>query len=684
MGAARRSYVRLIVAGLCALGADRTGAEVQLGLVSAAPARPHLVAAGTSTTFVISTHNTTAAAVTVSLGIEPSASSGDWKAVLFAADGIFRPVGTGSGHVDLPIPPGETVNVLARLEAGPSLTEGAEGGAVVSALVQGSIQATLELAARVRNRPKVFYVAMDGCGAGYLQLDRKGTRFDGTGQRLMPRAWAWSARTARMSRASGLLPATTDANHAAVLTGSWPGTVGIFSVKTHYLGQDHKGKPIIVPGTKGLMRWGLDGAPIQNMFDLAKDPSAGGAAAAFTAIVSGKRWLSELFQGEGSTLDLAVSGASFPSYVPPPQPYRLGDPPSDDNRKEDREGTNRGPWLVRRLFNPLAVYVGRNPQKTPDDRWTAEAAIRILQAEDPDVLYTNLAECDTVQHIFGAADRPEEWIDRGTPNVLWDDENVYNKTANRDPVLDVVHEADEVFGQILDALQARQVLDRAFVILLSDHGQATVMKTPDTVLDVGKILLAGGLAQTDVERIVTSGEMGWIALKDPAKKAQISAILQQHQETDPVLKKTVNPFLVLDRDEMDSGIDDVDGPFAEDGVPGNKRGELYSEWSIDGTRTDLAKVRWPDLFIFMRNRFQTAVFRSDVLRPSRVGALFNGQHGSRLSADVIMAMSGPGIAPGVYDGAATLADISPTLYRLLGIPAPAHVDGKVLEEVLSR
>ena len=86
----------------------------------------------------------------------------------------------------------------------------------------------------------------------------------------------------------------------------------------------------------------------------------------------------------------------------------------------------------------------------------------------------------------------------------------------------------------------------------------------------------------------------------------------------------------------------------------------------------------------MRNRFQTAVFRSDVLRPSLVGGLFNGQHGSRLSADVILAMSGPGIAPGVYDGAATLADISPTLYRLLGISAPAHVNGNVLEEVLSR
>src|SRR5207245_1401358 len=180
------------------------------------------------------------------------------------------------------------------------------------------------------------------------------------------------------------------------------------------------------------------------------------------------------------------------------------------------------------------------------DRWTGEAAIRIVQAEDPDVLYTNLAECDTVQHIFGAADRPEEWVDPGTPNVLWDDVNIYNKAANRDPVLVVVYEADQVFGLIVDALQARQALGRSFVVLLSDHGATTVMNTSRTVLDVGKILLAAGVAKTDIERMVTSGQMGWIALSDPAKKAQIQDILRQYQQLDPVLQATVNPFVVMD------------------------------------------------------------------------------------------------------------------------------------------
>jgi hypothetical protein len=32
----------------------------------------------------------------------------------------------------------------------------------------------------------------------------------------------------------------------------------------------------------------------------------------------------------------------------------------------------------------------------------------MIAAEDPDVLYVILAESDTSQHTFGAADRPEE------------------------------------------------------------------------------------------------------------------------------------------------------------------------------------------------------------------------------------------------------------------------------------
>jgi predicted AlkP superfamily pyrophosphatase or phosphodiesterase len=671
--------VRALSAALLVALAAEAAAQVQLSVVSVSPARPHLVAAGTGTTFVLSALNQAGASANVTVSIQAPAA---WPGLLAGADAVFRPVGTGAPQLTLSIPGGQTRFLVAQLGAADTLAEGATATAVVTASVQGAPQGTVQLHARVRNRPKLFYVALDGAGSGYLSLDKHGNHYDGRFPRLMPRATEFKARAALMTKASGLLPSTTDGNHAAALTGSWPGTLGLFSVKRQYLGDDLTGKSVIVDGSKGLLRWGPDGQPIQTMFDLSRNPGAGGDPGAFNVLVSGKQWLADLLR-DPATLDLAVGAQSFPSYIPAPQPYRMGDPPSDDNPKQDREGTNLGPASTLHRYSAQASYAGLNPSRTPEDRWVAEAALRIIAAEDPDVLYVNLADCDTVQHIFGAADRPEEWTDPGTPNVLWDDVNVYNPEANRDPVLDTVFEADYDFGLIMDLLGARQMLDRAYVTLLSDHGAATVMHTHETVLDVARILRAAGIPKNASERLVTSGEMGWIALKDPAMGPRIETILQQHEEDDPVLKARVHPFIVLNRAEMDSGVDDVEGPMTADGIAANLRGELYSEWSVDGTDPTVPKVRWPDLFIFTRYNYQNALIRSNSISPSQTGSPFNGHHGSRRTADVILALSGPGIQPGAYGDAATLADLAPTLYRLLGIAPPGHVDGKALLGILA-
>jgi arylsulfatase A-like enzyme len=306
-----------------------------------------------------------------------------------------------------------------------------------------------------------------------------------------------------------------------------------------------------------------------------------------------------------------------------------------------------------------------------------------MAVEDPDVLYTDLGECDTAQHIFGAADHPEEWVDPGTPDVLWDDVSVFNARANRDPILDVVYEADVSFGLMLDVLQARGVLDRSLVVLLSDHGQATVMSARGTVLDVGKILSQAGVGETETERIVAFGQLGSIAVRDPASRAHIEQVLKDYEILHPVLHTPVKPFFVTNREEMDSGFSAFDGAFGQDNVAGNRRGELYSEWCVDSTLEDPNRVRWPDLFVLTRDHFQHELISSDDVVDSRFGTPFAGHHGSRDTQEVILGLRGPGIRPGVYGSAASLADIAPTLYRLLGLLAPGNVDGKVLEQVLA-
>jgi len=681
----RRAYRWGFTAVVIVLLADvASAADVRLSLASTNPARAHLFRAGSETTFVLLLRNdrTTSRIFSVNVALE-SGSPEKWNATLSEADEHFRPVGAGTPNLSLTVPGRQTVHFLARMESAPDLAEGTEGQAVVTASSEGLTSRSATVRGRIENRPKIYYVALDAVGRDYLRIASDGNWYDGSVDRLMPESNAFLEEAAFFSRANGHLPATTDANHTAALTGSWPGTLGIFSVKSHYMGLDAGGVPVIAPASKDFLRFGLDGQPIRTIFDLAKEPAEGGAPDAFNALVSGKVWVTDVFSQSGGTVDLLVNGLNHPGYVPRPQRYRLADPESDPDAATDREGTNLGPLAKRKLKSWQATGVSLIPTRAPEDRWIASAALRIIAAEDPDVLYVLLAESDTAQHIFGAADVPEEWDDNETKDVLWDDVNVYNRSANRDPVLDVVHEADFCFGLLVDSLKDRGAYHGSYVVLLSDHGQTTVMHSRRTVLDVGKILAAQGIEDSQIERLVSAGQLSWIALADLGIGPEIEAILESHEEFHPALRQMVKPFVVLNREEMESGIDNVEGPYAHDGVIGNLRGELYSAWSIDVPSSDNSKVRWPDLMLFTRHHFQTSLVQSALVNKPDFGTIFNGHHAAIETTNVVLAMRGPGILPGSYDQPASLSDIAPTLYRLLGISTPDGVDGQVLENALA-
>jgi arylsulfatase A-like enzyme len=360
----------------------------------------------------------------------------------------------------------------------------------------------------------------------------------------------------------------------------------------------------------------------------------------------------------------------------------MGDPISDPDPERDREGTNvTSGKLLHKRFSPKARTVGKNPEAFPEDRWIAEAAVRFIAAEDPDVLYALLAECDTSQHAFGAADRPEEWIDPGTPNILWDDTNQYNERANRDPVLDIVYEADQSFGVVLDTLASRNTLDDSVVVMLSDHGQVTAMETP---LPVGEILLQLGVGEEAVEYMLSRHSVTFLYLTDPSRAPSIAALLEDFETHHPVLNRAVKPFIVFDTNEMESGIDNIEGLLLEDGIMGNRRGELYSEWTIEFPVPDTSKVKWPELMLFNRHRYQNVLVSTKELGAGFRGPKTIGTHAAPSSADIPIALRGPGIAAGVYSENVTLADIIPTLYRLLGLAAPPNVDGAILEQILAR
>ncbi len=149
-----------------------------------------------------------------------------------------------------------------------------------------------------------------------------------------------------------------------------------------------------------------------------------------------------------------------------------------------------------------------------------------------------------------------------------------------------------------------------------------------------------------------------------------------------MLNDLVNPFIVVNRDEMDSGIDNIEGRFMEDGIVDNKKGELYSEWAIDHPVNDTSKVRWPHLILFNRHRFQNVLIATQDISGGIRGPKTIGTHSVPETASIPLAFRGPGLLPGVYGDKASLADIAPTLNQLLGLATAPHVDGQVLEHIL--
>jgi hypothetical protein len=186
------------------------GASVSMDLTSVAPARPHFVRPGTETTFVIRVRNASFRSRSYSLAIElQSGKAGGWIAGLSPADELFRPIGAGEPSLALSIPPRKEVHVLARIAADSGLAEAEEGLFVIHGSAAGLSPQSLTVAARARNQPKVYYVAIDAAGRDYVRSGRQLVR------RLerKPCPVLGFLATPRFSRASGHLPATTTAIH---------------------------------------------------------------------------------------------------------------------------------------------------------------------------------------------------------------------------------------------------------------------------------------------------------------------------------------------------------------------------------------------------------------------------------------------------------------------------------------
>jgi predicted AlkP superfamily phosphohydrolase/phosphomutase len=88
--------------------------------------------------------------------------------------------------------------------------------------------------------------------------------------------------------------------------------------------------------------------------------------------------------------------------------------------------------------------------------------------------------------------------------------------------------------------------------------------------------------------------------------------------------------------------------------------------------------RAPDLVVQLRNRYVLSpeFYVSDVVSPS---LHISGTH----RPQGICLLAGPSIQTGASLDHASIADLAPTALQLLGVPVPAHMEGRVLEEAFA-
>jgi len=398
----------------------------------------------------------------------------------------------------------------------------------------------------------------------------------------------------------------------------------------------------------------------------------------------------------------------FPLFFPPPGKYVAGDPPSDSNRLTD-------PWsgpfsmcfysdttkdvmqpILRGEFNllfglgiyvlPVSFFFGMGPGGHCEDRYLWSSIERSIIEEDPDVSYINMADLDNTGHFTGASWNPDEWDTKGTAGVT-DDTSKYNRWMRRDECLDICREVDVLFGRFIQTLKDRGVYDNSIVVMLSDHSMENTkdQKYGYEVMDLRTILSSHGYVYNEDFR-EASGAGSAIWATDPADLAAIEKVLEDYTVNDPELGQ-VRPLTVINRAEMINGVDY--GSFGKI-LPR----ELFSEYWTANPNEPGGQL-WPELFVFPLYNYNICPHGQSLAGgfnptgltlgnfPDSVRIGWPGYHGGLTSSQIALSFKAPkgtaGYAPGTRTSKeARIGDITPTIYEIMGWPAPGCVDGKPL------
>ena len=277
------------------------------------------------------------------------------------------------------------------------------------------------------------------------------------------------------------------------------------------------------------------------------------------------------------------------------------------------------------------------------DQAVADFAMRAVQAEElgrdsiPDLLAISFSATDRIGHTYG---------------------------PDSQEIMDQVIRLDRTLARLFAFLDRTVAPGRTLIVLTADHGVAPLpeklaegLADGPRRMDPAVLDSAVSLALTD--RFGSPTGAGWVSYDEA-------------------------PLLYLSREALGTrkvGLEDAErvaqaALLAVPGVSNAVTGVELTRLRASGGESDVVRSYYPargaDLYYFLDPYWLPTT------DPTGTG------HGSpwRYDQEVPLLWQGAGIRPGVRGEPATVADLAPTLARLLGLETPGGSQGRVLSEIL--
>ncbi len=511
-----------------------------------------------------------------------------------------------------------------------------------------------------------------------------GLRPDFVTRRDTPNLYDLGREGTRFDRHHSMYPTLTMVNAAALATGAAPGVNGIVG-NVLYLAPLLGDKASVNPKlAKPVM---LESTPL--LADLDSDGE-------FAGHLLGLDSVAQQLEREGGYV--AIAGKGGPAFL------------FDDRVETIKDGRDS-------LGNPHKDYLFATDDLTEPPQAAVEKAPagshEGVADSARDVYFTHIVTEDAIPAAKRASDA-------GRPSliVLWQhnpDLTQHIAGLGTLPALEALSGADINLGRVRAALDSNGIADRTDVIVVSDHGFATVRMT----IDLNALLVGAGLKKdldSDDVVVARNGGSDLIYLSktafptESARHDELQKIVnfaEAQEWCGPIFSRQTAPMPVEGKHRRRpppeaSFMGWIDGTFAQEaiGIFNPSRSPDLTLSFREISEQDNRQLTGPDAPAFaiaakgqtsVKNNSKTLVHPVRGIMYADAGASFTtgmGMHGAAGAAEIhnVCAAIGPDFKRGFVDANPTAnIDVAPTITHILQMapnvgPGGAHATGRILTE----